>query len=481
MRQRLEIRCNAGDAIVANLAVHVVFFFERRLVTGALAGAFAEALTKLPVFAGRMATDGRRMRIRCGGQGVPFTTVSSDRTLCDAIRSTSRDNGLWLVDPVNGATARWGFGPVCKVRVTHLADDATAIGVSFHHAIGDMQTLMIFMNAWAAAAADAPLAEPLIVEDRAAYLDEHLPADGASEPGVRFLGIAEFSRSAVYLAKDARKQRTLSVFFGDDEIARMRDTYGKRMWLSANDVVCAHVSEALMKADPAVDRRTLAIAVNTRNRCGLDPMLVGNIITTLNQDLRRGETASAIAERIRHNVDHFADEYCDMRINQRFSGRGRRLAGRPLCVHCFQSGPVESVHHESERLRPLSPPLRGHRPDLLHAVDENTCRGTRCLGRRGEWPRARLSDVVAAQRIRGHVEPCDPESLTPVSVCRRRHSTTAPSGPRLRSQLVRSTSTVSSRRAWITGYTAAARTSPNTAATPVCSGRPSTPQSILMP
>ncbi len=315
--KRLEIRCNAGDAIVANLAVHVVFFFERRLDTGALARAFAEALTKLPVFAGRMATDGRRMRIRCGGQGVPFTTVSSDRTLCDAIRSTSRDNGLWLVDPVNGATARWGFGPVCKVRVTHLADDATAIGVSFHHAIGDMQTLMIFMNAWAAAAADAPLAEPLIVEDRAAYLDEHLPADGASEPGVRFLGIAEFSRSAVYLAKDARKQRTLSVFFGDDEIARMRDTYGKRMWLSANDVVCAHVSEALMNVDPAVDHRTLAIAVNTRNRCGLDPMLVGNIITTLNQDLRRGETASAIAERIRHNVDHFADEYSDMRINQR--------------------------------------------------------------------------------------------------------------------------------------------------------------------
>ena len=56
--KRLEIRCNAGDAIVANLAVHVVFFFERRLDTAALTGAFAEALTKLPIFAGRMAMDG---------------------------------------------------------------------------------------------------------------------------------------------------------------------------------------------------------------------------------------------------------------------------------------------------------------------------------------------------------------------------------------------------------------------------------------
>ena len=316
--ERLEIRCNVGDAIVANLAVHIVFFFERQLDTKVLTRAFAHALTSLPIFAGRMTVVDGRMAIRCEGQGVPFTSVSSGRTLHEAMRSVSQDSGLWLVDPVNGATARLGLGPLCKVRVTQLADDATAIAFSWHHSVGDMQTAMHFMNAWAAAAAGQPLAEPLIVEDRAAYLDEHLPADGAREPGVRCLGLAEFARSALYLAKDARKQRTLSLYFGEDEIARMRNAYGNRMRLSANDVVCGHVSEALMKADPAVDRRTLAIAVNARNRCGLDPMLVGNIITTLNLDLRRGEAASSIAERIRNQVDHFADEHCDMRVNQQF-------------------------------------------------------------------------------------------------------------------------------------------------------------------
>jgi hypothetical protein len=329
--QRLEIRCNVGDAIVANLAVHLVFFFERRLDTEKLTRAFAHALTNLPIFAGRMAIVEGAMRIRCEGQGVPFTAVSSGRTLREAIRSASDDSGLWLVDPVNGATARWGLGPLCKVRVTHLADDATAIGFSWHHSIGDMQTLMLFMNAWAAAAADKPLADPLLVTDRAAYLDARLPADGAREPGVRCLGLAELARSALYLAKDARKQRTLNLYFGDDEIARMRDAYQNGTRLSANDVVCAHVSEALMKADPAVNRRTLAIAVNARNRCGLDPMLVGNIITTLNVDVRRGEGAPSIAERIRHSVDHFADEHCDMRINQQFlDAAGRWRAAR--CV-----------------------------------------------------------------------------------------------------------------------------------------------------
>jgi hypothetical protein len=315
---RLEIRCNVVDAIVANLAVHIVFFFERHLDTTALTRAFARALTNLPIFAGRLTMVDGTMRIRCEGQGVPFTSVSSGRTLREAIHAASQDSGLWLIDPVNGATARWGFGPVCKVRVTHLADDVTAIGLSWHHSIGDMQTLMHLMNAWAAAAAGRPLAEPLIVEDRAAYLDEHLPADGAREPGVRCLGLAELARSALYLAKDARKQRTLSIYFGEYEIARMRNAYGNGIRLSANDVVCAHVSEALMRADPAVDRRTLAIAVNARNRCGIDPMLVGNIVTTVNLDLRRGEAAASIAARIRHTMDHFSDEHCDMRINQQF-------------------------------------------------------------------------------------------------------------------------------------------------------------------
>lgn len=316
--RRLDIRCNVGDAVVANLAMHIVFFFERRLDVEALTRAFAVALDKVPIFAGRMAPFGRFVRIRCGAQGVPFTTVSSSRTLRDAIRSTTDDTGLWLVDPVNGATARWGIGPLCKVRITLLADDATAIGLSWHHMIGDMQTLMYLMNAWTAAAAGEPIPEPLIVEDRVAYLDEHLPSDGARIPGVRCLGLVETFRSAAYLVKDSHKQRTVSFYFGDDEITRMRHAYGSRIRLSANDVVCAHVAEALMLTDPSVDRRSLAIAVNARARCGLDPMLAGNIITTLNIDVRRGDEAQTIAERIRDHVDHFADEHCDLRINQDF-------------------------------------------------------------------------------------------------------------------------------------------------------------------
>src|ERR1700743_2010946 len=152
--RRLDIRCSVVDVALSNVAIHFVFFFQQQLDTTVLADGFAHALTNLPIFAGRMTLAGGALRIRCRGQGAPFTSVSSDRTLHEAIRALTEDSGDWLVDPVNGATARWGFGPLCKVRVTHLADDATAIGFSWHHAIGDMPTAMHSINAWAAAAAD---------------------------------------------------------------------------------------------------------------------------------------------------------------------------------------------------------------------------------------------------------------------------------------------------------------------------------------
>lgn len=330
---RIGILCNVADAIVANLAIHLVFFFRRSLDADALAGALARALTDFPLFAGRMAPTYGRMRIRCEAQGVPFTTVTSTRSLADAIRSVAQDNGEWLVHPVNASVARWGHGPLCTVRITALADGTTAIGLSWHHVLGDMQTAMLFMNAWAAAAAGEPIAAPLIVEDRAAYLDEHLPADGARQPGVRCLGLRETARSMVYLAKDSRKQRTLTVHFRDHEIACMRAVYGQHRSLSPNDAVCAHVADVLMKADPEVDRRTLAIAVNVRGRCGLDPMLLGNIITTLNLQIRRGEGVDSIAERLRDSVDRFADRHSDMRTNQTyFDAVGPLRAGRCVSV-----------------------------------------------------------------------------------------------------------------------------------------------------
>jgi hypothetical protein len=208
---------------------------------------------------------------------------------------------------------------------------------------------MHFMNAWAAAAAGKPFAQPLIVEDRAAYLDEHLPGDGARKPGVHCLGLMETARSALYLLKDSAKQRTLSIYFDEAEITRIRSAFENRTRLSANDAVCALMTEALMATYPGVDRRTLALVVNTRKRCGLDPMLVGNIITTLSVELLADDAACSVAQRIRYHVDRFDDEHRDMRINQQFLDR----AGAWRAARCV------STAFDPARWNPLITNLSG--------------------------------------------------------------------------------------------------------------------------
>ena len=116
-------------------------------------------------------------------------------------------------------------------------------------------------------------------------------------------------------------------------------------------------------------------SVNTRSRCGLDPMLAGNILSALNVDIRRGEPARSIAERIRHDVDHFADEHCDMRINQEVLD----AAGIWRGARC-----VSHASFNPDRWNPLITNVSGFgvhriafedtRTELLHGRHE----GTRC-------------------------------------------------------------------------------------------------------
>lgn len=310
-----DIRCTGIDRLVETLPISIVFFFERHLDADALSEALSGALAHVPVYAGRISVARGEFRIRCRGQGVSFTVASSEHTLTEAIRSTAENRGHWLVDQVDVVSAHRGRSPLLAIRVTHLADGSTAIGCCFHHSVGDLRSFMSFVHAWAAVAAGKSVSEALIVEDRSAYLDERLPPDTARVPGVRAIRLSEAARLVLYAAKDARKKTTVSLYFGDDEVHRMRNAYGPATLLTTNDVVCAHVSEALMLADPAAARRTLAIAVNVRKRCGLDPMLFGNMVTLLKVEVRRGEGAATIANRIRHGVDHFVDEHLDMRSN----------------------------------------------------------------------------------------------------------------------------------------------------------------------
>jgi hypothetical protein len=67
------------------------------------------------------------------------------------------------------------------------------------------------------------------------------PEAGGTRGGGSAFASDRAARSLLYMAKDGRKQRTRTRYFGDDEI--MRNAYENRMRLPANDVVCAHVGK----------------------------------------------------------------------------------------------------------------------------------------------------------------------------------------------------------------------------------------------
>jgi hypothetical protein len=87
-------------------------------------------------------------------------------------------------------------------------------------------------------------------------------------------------------------------------------------------------------------------------------MLVGNVVTTVNVDLQRGQDVRATAERIRHSVNGFA-EHCDMRANQQFLDRAG-LLGDVRCV---------STAFNPARWNPLITNLSGFGVYRIHFED----------------------------------------------------------------------------------------------------------------
>jgi len=85
---------------------------------------------------------------------------------------------------------RYGFfkrGPVFTVRVHLFRGGGTAIGLTYSHAIGDLQTFISFMKTGSNLAARRTSEPPLLVLDRQRYLKEHSDGERGA-PGLRRVG-----------------------------------------------------------------------------------------------------------------------------------------------------------------------------------------------------------------------------------------------------------------------------------------------------
>jgi Transferase family len=311
------VRCAWPDLLLADLSVSVVFCYDRPLDTRTLRSGFDEALVRVPVFAGRLRpAAGAGLEIVCDGGGAQLREFDSPLTLAEAIgRLGLPDSGL--VDHVDGPAARAGRGPVTRVRINRLADGTTILGCSWHHAIGDMSSFTAFMRQWSASSAGAELEAPLLVEDRAAYLDALLPEKDGGRTGFRVVDEEESAALRRVAESSGLANRIVQVYFGEAELARMRTAFereaGRR--LSTNDVATAHVVRTVRRVDGDTEERDLVVPVDLRRPLGVPESVIGNLLGEIT--LRAGDTHAAhLAADLRAAVEEFADAHLKLRTSQ---------------------------------------------------------------------------------------------------------------------------------------------------------------------
>lgn len=325
---RAVVRCGLMDTMLADLPVSVVLFFPGALDPGRLAESLAVVLDRLPVFGGRLRTtaDGL-LEIVCDDAGIPMAVYDVDQTLSEAMARVALP-GSGYADHVEASKARTGGRPLLTVRISRLSDGGTALGVSWHHAVGDMQTFALLMHAWSAALSGRPLPEVRLVPDRDAYLDSVLPARDAGRPGFRLPTPEEAQRLNHEIAVSLRANRSVQVYFGDAETERMRERFsaaaGQRV--SAGDALCAHVVDTVRSLDDDPESRHLTVPVNVRRPLGLPADIVGNLLGEVHLKCPPHGAPAVLAAALRGAIRDFTRSHLSLRASHAFLekiGRGR--------------------------------------------------------------------------------------------------------------------------------------------------------------
>ncbi|MCC7382192.1 MAG: hypothetical protein IT384_10200 [Deltaproteobacteria bacterium] len=321
----LTVVGSTHDRLLQHAPISVAFFFEGTLDAVVLAGALAQALERVPVFAGRL-SPGARLEIACDGSGAAWSTARSGRTLAQVLDAVERGEALELVDMVDTRKARAERGPLLTARLAHLADGSSVLGVGWHHSVGDMHSFMLLMRAWSEAHQGRPATEALVVEDREGYLRQRVPRGGSTRPGLRVLSALDRARLVPFALWTLKRMQTMRVAFAPAEVAALKtalsEECGQRV--STNDAICAHLLEVVASFDGRA--RALALPINFRKRAGLDERLVGNLLSFLVLPGVRAERASATAARLRAAMNRFSEDHLDYHSTVDFvAARGGRL------------------------------------------------------------------------------------------------------------------------------------------------------------
>ena len=301
------ITCALIDQLLRKLAVSVVFFYRKSIHHDVLIDSLKEVLVDFPIFAGTLKNINSNLYIDCNNKGILFSVAKEDCTLDQVLNKLPIIKKKRLVDTIIPTKAISNQSPIMTIKLTYFTCGGMALGVCWHHSIGDMNTFMCFMKAWSNTVNKEGYVLPLIVRERDEYLQSNLEKNDNAIPGVRYLNTRESLGLAFYMLLSARDKLSLQLYFSENELKNMKQEFSEKtdQKLSTNDVLCAYLFSIISELDTYKKKRYLSIAVNYRSRTKLPQNILGNFVSGINILTNQSVDPFQLAKDLRATVDNF--------------------------------------------------------------------------------------------------------------------------------------------------------------------------------
>jgi hypothetical protein len=284
----------------------MLFFYPEKLDSGRLRHALVRVLGDFSQYAGKLLPEGTTLQIQHGGRAVSFESVESNNQL-NEVASELRATGRCRELEPKASTLRVALARerTLLVRLTSLRDGCV-LGVGWNHAVGDMQSTMLLMRAWASAYAGRMHEKPLMLTDRDAYYRAVLPDDPRARSVVRRLDLRSGISARLQLLRPAVQVRAE---FSNAELRALQEAASASTRVSRNDALCSHVYAVLRRLSPMPHQTNLCLVVNFRKRLDLPEHVIGNMTSLIAQPVRRHHSAAHVAAGLRRKLDEYAEKH----------------------------------------------------------------------------------------------------------------------------------------------------------------------------
>ncbi|MCX7115103.1 MAG: acyltransferase [Gammaproteobacteria bacterium] len=318
-----RIKCSLVDHFVSSIAVSMVFFYRTQIPSAVIVAALQDVLKDFPIFSGALKRQNRQLYIDCNNQGVQVNIVHIENELPQILPDCHALNTSEFVDVVHPYHPFKRYKPVLTIKLSYHVD-GLAIGYSYHHALGDAATFMIFLNALSARVQQREYPLGTIADDR--ELEFEIPRDkkGSSvqeQNPLRRLIVLRFMDIFRLIKNVCLPKRHLYLYFSQEQVMALRQRLSEKaeQKLSRNDAISAYVLKALAycrKDKAACHYATMVL--NMRPRVGMPFNVLGNFIDTVFVKFPHDHPVEAIAKDIHESVNHHQDESFSYQRSQDF-------------------------------------------------------------------------------------------------------------------------------------------------------------------